>query len=89
MAPPPKAVTMPNMYTPNKSYSSSIATIAPEIAKAIVSSKNLTLGGMCPHFAVADSLKPEDIKYTEDQYNDFMKAVKNSPSHVRPLHRIH
>lgn len=48
-----------------------------EIAKAIVSSKNLTLGGMCTHFAVADSLKPEDIKYTEDQYNDFMKAVKN------------
>lgn len=47
------------------------------IAKAIVSSKNLTLGGMCTHFAVADSLKPEDIKYTEDQYNDFMKAVKN------------
>lgn len=50
---------------------------AAEIAKAIVSSKNLTLGGMCTHFAVADSLKPEDIKYTEDQYNDFMKAVKN------------
>lgn len=50
---------------------------AAEIAKAIVSSKNLTLGGMCTHFAVADSLKPEDIKYTEDQYKDFMKAVKN------------
>lgn len=50
---------------------------AARIAKAIVSSKNLILGGMCTHFAVADSLKPEDIKYTEDQYNDFMKAVKN------------
>lgn len=48
-----------------------------EIAKEIVSSKNLTLGGMCTHFAVADSLKPEDIKYTEDQYKDFLKAIKN------------
>lgn len=53
---------------------------AAEIAKAIVSSENLTLGGMCTHFAVADSLKQEDIKYTEDQYNDFMKAVKNVES---------
>lgn len=36
MAPPPKAVTIPSIYTPNKSYSSSMAIIAPEIAKAIV-----------------------------------------------------
>lgn len=35
-APPPKAVTIPKMYTPSKSYSSSIATIAPLMAKAIV-----------------------------------------------------
>lgn len=50
------------------------------IAKKIDSSRNLTLGGMCTHFAAADSLKPEDIRYTENQFNDFMKAVNNVKS---------
>lgn len=48
-----------------------------EIARAIAGSKHLCLGGMCTHFAVSDSLSPEDIAYTEKQYQSFMTAVKN------------
>ena len=50
---------------------------AAEIARAIVNSKHLTLGGMCTHFAVSDSLTPEDVAYTEKQHDDFMTAIKN------------
>lgn len=50
---------------------------AQDIAKAIVSSRHLELGGMCTHFAVADSLAPEDIDYTKMQYDAFMTAISN------------
>lgn len=48
-----------------------------DIAKSIVNSRHLCLGGMCTHFAVADSLTEEDIAYTEKQHEAFMTAVKN------------
>lgn len=50
---------------------------AGEIAKAIVNSKHLELGGMCTHFAVADSVTDEDIEYTEKQHDAFLKAIEN------------
>ncbi len=50
-------------------------TEAKELAEKIVNSKNLTLGGMCTHFACADSIKKSDVKYTITQYENFMKAI--------------
>ncbi|MCR5612307.1 alanine racemase [Treponema sp.] len=50
---------------------------AADMAKAIVNSKNLKLGGMCTHFAVSDSNKKYDVKYTKQQFENFMTAVKN------------
>lgn len=50
---------------------------ASSIAKIIVDSKNLSLGGMCTHFAVSDSIKEDDIKYTEIQHENFIKAVES------------
>lgn len=50
---------------------------ASKIAIAIKNSKHLMLGGMCTHFAVADSLLEEDIEYTKNQYEKFLKAIEN------------
>lgn len=50
---------------------------AGKIASAIVNSKHLSLGGMCTHFAVADSLSAEDAAYTEKQHEAFLTAIKN------------
>ena len=46
-------------------------------AKMIDSSKHLKLGGMTTHFAVSDSLKEDNKKYTAQQYDEFTKAVNN------------
>lgn len=35
----------------------------------------LTLGGMCTHFAVSDSLSPENIEFTKEQFVAFKAAV--------------
>lgn len=35
----------------------------------------LKLGGMCTHFAVSDSLSPENIDFTKEQFAAFKKAV--------------
>ena len=35
----------------------------------------LTLGGMCTHFAVSDSLSPENIEFTKEQFAAFKAAV--------------
>ena len=47
------------------------------VARQIVQSDNLELGGMCTQFAVADSDLPEDIEYTEKQFSSFMSAVNS------------
>lgn len=48
---------------------------AASVARHIESSGVLKLGGMCTHFAVADSVKKEDREYTKLQFSRFMKAV--------------
>ena len=50
---------------------------ASDVAFKINSTENLILGGMCTHFAVADSISSKDKKYTEQQFNNFMCAVSN------------
>lgn len=50
---------------------------AAEVAGKIQALKNLTLGGMCTHFAVSDSLKKEDIEYTQKQFSRFQEAIRN------------
>ena len=44
-------------------------------AKRIASSKYLSLGGICTHFAVADSVSAEDREYTKKQIASFKAAV--------------
>ena len=46
-------------------------------AKLISDSEHLELGGMCTHFAVSDSLKDDNQKYTMEQYEQFKLAVEN------------
>lgn len=48
-----------------------------DIAKYISESEYLSLGGMCTHFAVADSKKSEDREYTDFQFKNFMAAVES------------
>ena len=48
---------------------------AARMAKAIVSTKSLVLGGMGTHCAVSDSLAPEDQEFTAWQFSRFMQAV--------------
>ena len=50
---------------------------AGEQAKLIFDSAHLELGGMCTHFAVSDSLKDDNQKYTKAQYEQFKLAVEN------------
>ena len=41
----------------------------------LIESCGLKLGGMCTHFAVSDSLSPENIEFTKDQFAAFKAAV--------------
>ena len=50
---------------------------AAEQAKMIAESSHLELCGMCTHFAVSDSLSPENQAYTKQQFNAFSEAVEN------------
>ena len=42
---------------------------------ALIEACGLKLGGMCTHFAVSDSLSPENIEFTKEQFAAFKKAV--------------
>lgn len=42
---------------------------------AFIESCGLKLGGMCTHFAVSDSLSPENIDFTKEQFAAFKAAV--------------
>ena len=42
---------------------------------ALIESCGLKLGGMCTHFAVSDSLSPENIDFTKQQFEAFKQAV--------------
>lgn len=44
-------------------------------AQMIIETGVLKLGGMCTHFAVADSQKKSDIRYTQHQFDLFMQAI--------------
>lgn len=46
-------------------------------AEFIEENEILNLKGMCTHFAVADSLKKENIEYTEKQFEAFTIAIDN------------
>lgn len=50
---------------------------AGNLAKKISESSCLTLGGMCTHLAVSDSIAEENIAYTLSQKERFLKAVEN------------
>ncbi len=41
----------------------------------------LKLGGMCTHFAVSDSLSPENIEFTKEQFAAFKSAVAGVKAH--------
>ena len=47
------------------------------IAKTIVSSPHLKLGGICTHFALSDDIAPSSRDFTEEQFKHFMLAVEN------------
>lgn len=49
---------------------------APVLAEAIANSGVLALGGMCTHFAVADSLADDDVSYTRMQFDRFLRAAE-------------
>ena len=42
---------------------------------ALIEESGLKLGGMCTHFAVSDSLSPENIEFTKKQFAAFKSAV--------------
>ena len=42
---------------------------------ALIEASGLKLGGMCTHLAVSDSLSPENIDFTREQFNAFKQAV--------------
>lgn len=50
---------------------------AAETAENIVKSGNLSLKGMITHFAVSDSISPENVEFTNEQYSRFMQAISN------------
>lgn len=50
---------------------------AGKAAEAILSYKNLSLGGMCTHFAVSDCTDEESRRYTKLQFSRFEEAVGN------------
>lgn len=47
------------------------------IAKKIVATKSLELAGTITHFSVSDSISEENIKYTKEQYDNFIQAIRN------------
>ena len=47
------------------------------LAKRIVNFPHLALGGVCTHFSSADETDDEARRYTDDQFSEFMRAVKS------------
>ena len=43
----------------------------------LIEASGLKLGGMCTHFAVSDSLSPENVEFTKEQFAAFKEAVEN------------
>ena len=41
----------------------------------LIEASGLKLGGMCTHFAVSDSLSPENVEFTKEQFEAFKSAV--------------
>lgn len=50
---------------------------AVQFAKIIDSSEYLSLGGMCTHFATADSYAQSDVEYTDYQFQRFLFATES------------
>jgi len=50
---------------------------ASDIARFIRGCPHLALEGMCTHFAVSDSIKPDDIEYTKKQIEAFSFACES------------
>ena len=50
---------------------------APDLAQLIANSQGVYLDGVFTHFAVSDSLAPEDIAYTKRQIEAFKQVVDN------------
>ncbi len=50
---------------------------AGKVAKMVTETGVLKLGGICTHFAVADSVLPENVEYTKKQFALFLEAVEN------------
>ena len=48
---------------------------------ALIEACGLKLGGMCIHFAVSDSLSPENIEFTKEQFAAFKEAVAGVKAH--------
>ncbi len=59
-----------------------IGALKEDVAEIALYAKSVGLNveGMCTHFSVADSVKPEDIEYTDMQFKNFMEAVGNVES---------
>ena len=47
------------------------------LAKSIVNFPHLALGGVCTHFSSADETDEDARRYTDEQFSDFMRAVKS------------
>jgi alanine racemase len=45
------------------------------VAKVIDAASHIDLVGVCTHFAVSDSLKKDDVAFTQKQFSVFMQAV--------------
>lgn len=50
---------------------------AGKIARMLVDSGKLTIGGTCTHFALSDGTSQEAQEYTQLQYTNFLKAIDN------------
>ena len=50
---------------------------AAAVARHIVASGTLSLGGMCTHFAASDSFAASDRAYTDQQFARFSQAIEN------------
>ena len=50
---------------------------APDLAKLIFQSQGVSLEGVFTHFAVSDSLLPEDVAYTKRQIETFQRVIQS------------
>lgn len=50
---------------------------APDLARLIFQSRGVSLEGVFTHFAVSDSLLPEDVEYTKKQIETFQRVIRS------------